>query len=217
MSQLFRLHRIGDLKSLSGVFYDDFLKSGDIPLLRPAVSREALAGIDRVLSSGWIGEGEEVYRFEEALAAALDVRHVVTVNSGTSAIDLAMELLNVQAGDTVISTSLTCAATNIPLLRRGIRIQWADIDAHSAVLSPASVTANIDKHTKAILTVDLHCVPSHYRELRRIANQYGIPLIADCAQAKNPGWRTKSHSIPIPQIEPLATVPGTWAISISMG
>ncbi len=194
MSQISRLPRTGDLKSLSGIFYDEFLSSGEIPLLRPAISRDALAGLDRVFSSGWIGEGEEVYRFEEALAAALDVRHVVTVNSGTSAIDLALELLNVQAGDTVISTSLTCAATNIPLLRRGIRIQWADIDAHSAVLSPTSVAANIDEHTKAIVTVDLHGVPSHYRELRKIADQYGIPLIADCAQAIGATYAGKQAS-----------------------
>ena len=69
------------------------------------------------------------------------------------------------------------------LLRRGIHIQWADIDARCAVLSAASVAANIDEHTKAILTVDLHGVPSHYDELRKIADDYGIPIIADCAQA----------------------------------
>ena len=172
-----------DVDPLQGVFYDDFLKSGDIPLLRPAIARNAIAELDRVFSSGWIGEGDEVYRFETALQEVLCADHVVTVNSGTSAIDLALELLSVKAGDTVISTSLTCAATNIPLLRRGIRIQWADIDPRCAVLSPASVAANIDENTKAILTVDLHGVPSHYHELRKIADDYGIPIVADCAQA----------------------------------
>ena len=183
MSNVFQHSPLATIKSLQGIFYDDFFNSGDIPLLRPAVSRKAVAEIHRVFSSGWIGEGEEVYRFEAVLAEILGVQHVVTVNSGTSAIDLAIELLNLQAGDTVISTPLTCAATNIPLLRRGIRIQWADIDARSAVLSAASVAANIDEHTKAILTVDLHGVPSHYDELRKIADDYGIPIIADCAQA----------------------------------
>lgn len=112
-----------DVDPLQGVFYDDFLKSGDIPLLRPAIARNAIAELDRVFSSGWIGEGDEVYRFEAALQEVLCADHVVAVNSGTSAIDLALELLSLKAGDTVISTPLTCAATNIPLLRRGIRIQ----------------------------------------------------------------------------------------------
>ncbi|MCY7388482.1 MAG: DegT/DnrJ/EryC1/StrS family aminotransferase [Burkholderiales bacterium] len=135
MSKAFHYTPLTTIELLQGVFYDDFLNSSDIPLLRPAVSRKAIAEIHRVFSSGWIGEGEEVYRFEAELAEMLGVQHVVTVNSGTSAIDLAIELLHLKAGDTVISTPLTCAATNIPLLRRGIRIQWADIDARCAVLS----------------------------------------------------------------------------------
>ena len=102
MSNVFQHSPLATIESLQGIFYDDFLNSGDIPLLRPAVSRKAVAEIHRVFSSGWIGEGEEVYRFEAALAETLGVQHVVTVNSGTSAIDLAIELLNLQAGDTVI-------------------------------------------------------------------------------------------------------------------
>lgn len=151
--------------------------------MRPVISKEIPAELEKVFRTGWIGEGEWVYRFEQELSGFLQANYTVTVNSGTSAIDLALELLGLQEGDSVISTPLTCAATNIPALKRKIQIQWADVDPANGILSPDSIRANLTPAVKAIITVDLHGVPSHYEEIRAIADQHHLAVLADCAQA----------------------------------
>ncbi len=73
------------------------------------------------MRSGYIGQGPNVEIFEMALSKRLGSTHVLSVNSGTSAIYLALRLAGVEAGTEVISTPMTCTATNVPILERGAR------------------------------------------------------------------------------------------------
>lgn len=149
-----------------------------IPLFKPFMAEDAPAKVAEVLTSGYIGQGPQVEAFEDELRAFLQTpARPVTVNSCTSAITLALRLIGVGPGDTVISTPQTCAATNLPILHTGARIEWADIDPYTGLLDPRTITAGMARKAKAIVAVDwggMHC---DYKALRR----FGLPIIQDAA------------------------------------
>lgn len=143
-------------------------------LMAPGVPQ----AVNRVLLSGYVGQGPKVEEFEEKLAEFLGTE-VLTVNSGTSALSLALHLLGVGPGDEVISTAQTCAATNAAIAHSGATIVWADVDAFSGNILPSSVGHAISDKTKAIMAVDWAGRPCQYDEL----NSFGIPVVEDAAHA----------------------------------
>ena len=162
-----------------------------IPLLRPFMPPEVTQGLPNVLESGWIGEGPRVKEFEEALVPYIGTRRITCVNSGTSAISLALHLAGVDRGDEVITTPMTCAATNLPILHRGAIPRWADIGSANGLIDPASVEELITSRTRAILCVDWLGCPCNYDELTRIAAKHSLPLIADCAQSLGATYKSR--------------------------
>jgi dTDP-4-amino-4,6-dideoxygalactose transaminase len=136
-----------------------------------------------VLHSGYIGQGAKVDEFEARLAEYLGTPFVVTVNSGTAALHLAYRLANVGQGDEVISTPMTCQATNQPLLERGAKIVWADVNPRTGNISPESVLEQSHGGTKAIVCVHYGGTPCDLRALRVIADYTESALIEDCAHA----------------------------------
>lgn len=143
-----------------------------------------------VLHSGYIGQGPKVEEFEEKLRTYLHSPHVLTVNSGTSALQLALRLANVGPGDEVITTPMSCSATNEPILALGATPRWADIDPLTGLIDPESVIRNLSQKTKAIMAVHWGGTPAPVAELRRIADQYHIKLIEDAAHCF--WWNEKS-------------------------
>src|SRR5262245_48065207 len=100
-----------------------------IPLFKVAMSPEAPARVAGVLESGYIGQGEQVETFEAALQTLLGTpTPPLTTNSCTSALDLALHLTHVGPGDEVITTPVTCTATNSGIVTRGAIPVWADVD-----------------------------------------------------------------------------------------
>jgi dTDP-4-amino-4,6-dideoxygalactose transaminase len=151
--------------------------------MKPFMSDDASQLVGDVLGSGWIGEGPRVAAFEEAIASRISVPHICAVNSGTSALELAVDLAGLSAGDTVISTPMTCAATNIPLVRRGIRIKWADIDPTTGNIDPRSIASCLDERDKAIMIMDWGGTPCDLDAIRSLAQSAAIPVIEDAAQS----------------------------------
>ena len=84
--------------------------------------------LSEVLFSGYIGEGPYVKKFEKALVPWVNNPQVLACNNGTAAIHLALRLAGVDRDDEVISTPMTCIATNMPIVSLGARIVWADIN-----------------------------------------------------------------------------------------
>jgi perosamine synthetase len=142
-----------------------------------------LEPVNSTLMSGYVGQGPRVEEFEEKLASWFNNRNVITVNSGTSAIHLALRLAGVGHGDEVISTPMTCTATNVPILERGASIVWADIDPDTGNVDPLDVERKITTRTKAILVVHWGGYPCDLFELNRIAQDHGVKLIEDAAHA----------------------------------
>lgn len=149
-----------------------------IPMFKVLMAPEASDEVAKVLASGYIGQGPKVEAFEQALTKVLDAE-VLTVNSGTSALDLCLHLAGVVTGDEVITTPQTCTATTSAIVNRGAIPVWADIDPTTGLISPKSVEALLTKKTKAIMAVDWGGAPCDYQAL----NAFGLPVIQDAAHA----------------------------------
>lgn len=139
--------------------------------------------LERVLYSGMIAEGDEVYGFEKAFGECFGIKNVLAMSSGTAALHAALTLAGVREGDEVISTSMTAEPTNTSVLYCGAKIVWADVDPKTGNIDPASVKSKITSKTKAILCVHYAGYPVRLRELRAIADEFDISLIEDCAHA----------------------------------
>ena len=153
-----------------------------IPLHKVLMAPNVAEEVGKVLNSGYVAQGPKVEEFEDALEKVLGAR-VLTVNSGTSALELAYHLVGIGPGDYVISTPCTCTATNTPLGRRHANILWADVDPITGNIDPQSVARILATHdnVKAIVAVDWAGRPCDYTALREVAGD--IPIIEDAAHA----------------------------------
>ncbi|MDR2462766.1 MAG: DegT/DnrJ/EryC1/StrS family aminotransferase [Verrucomicrobiales bacterium] len=144
---------------------------------------ELNAAINSVLDSGAFCLGPEVDAFEKEFAAWNGSRHVLAVNSGTSALHLAALLLNIKPGDEVITTPFTFAATSWAISYVGAKPVYADIDPVTYNLDPAKIKAAITPKTKAILPVHLYGHPCDIEGILKIAAEHDLGIIEDAAQA----------------------------------
>lgn len=160
-----------------------------IPLFKVFVSPSVIKPLEKVLFSGFISQGPKVDEFETKLSEFLNHPYIATVNSGTSALHLAMDLAGVMPGDEVVTTPMTCTATNWPILAHYAKIVWADIDIKTGNIDPKSIKKNITKNTKAIVAVDWGGYPCDIDEIRKVAN--GIPIIQDSAHAFGSKYKNK--------------------------
>ncbi len=149
----------------------------------PWVEPECADDVAWVLASGWIGLGPEVEGFERELAPWVGTDKVLCVNSGTSALRLALAVAGVGPGDEVITTAMTCTATNTPILEQFAIPVFADIDWHTGNIDPADVQRRIGPATRAIVCVDWAGYPCELDLLMGVAKRYGLVLIEDAAHS----------------------------------
>lgn len=154
-----------------------------IPLFKVFMSEDAEFAVGETLRSGYIGQGPQVEVFERRLRRFLDLpRNPMAMTSCTHALDLAFHLVGIGKGDEVISTPITCAATNTQLALRGAKIVWADVDLETGLISPSSVAGLVSPDTKAIVAVDWGGALCNYKALKGISGGV-IPVIQDAAHS----------------------------------
>jgi perosamine synthetase len=153
-----------------------------LKLFKPFMSDEAIVNVTRVLRSGMLAEGPEVKAFEKELEEKLGKKNIVTLNSGTSALELAFELAGIEEGDEVITPILTCTATNLPLIHRKAKIVFTDIE-RDLNISVEDVKNKITDKTKAIVFVHFGGNNRGLDSLVKLCNSQGIILVEDAAQA----------------------------------
>lgn len=164
-----------------------------VPLHKVLMAADAMEKIQPTLHSGMITEGPRVKEFEKALTDYLGVE-VLTMNSCTSAIELALHLCGVGPGDQVVSTPMTCAATVVSVARRGAQLVWADVAPDTGLVTPESVAARITSRTKAILVVDWGGRPVDCAAIRWCCPRR-VPIIQDAAHSFGAMWgNTPAHS-----------------------
>ncbi len=178
----------------------------NIPLFKVYMADNVDEPLLKVLHSGYIGEGEKVQEFEQALRDYLHQKYVLTLNSGTAGLHIAYHMALHQDGpktfynsnmDEVITTPITCTATNTPIIANGAKIVWADVDPLTGSIDPDDIEKKITKNTKAITMVHWGGNPCDIGKINKIASEHGIKTIEDGAHAMGmeyKGEKVGSHS-----------------------
>ncbi|MCG8604178.1 DegT/DnrJ/EryC1/StrS family aminotransferase [bacterium] len=157
----------------------------------PENIEEVIEPLREVLKNGWIGEGPKVLEFEKRVANILGNRNVTALNSCTASLQLALRLCGVGIGDEVITTPMTCMATNEPIVLTGATPVWADIQPETGNLDPESVRDKISIRTKVIMAVHWGGYPADMHEIGEIAQKHGLKVIEDSAHAWGAIYRSK--------------------------
>jgi dTDP-4-amino-4,6-dideoxygalactose transaminase len=161
----------------------------DLKAQAASVRDEALAAITAIFDSAGYILGSQVADFEKAFAAYCGVKHCVALNTGTSALHLALIGAGVGAGDEVITVPMTFVATTWAISYVGATPVFVDVDPDTGTMDPALVEAAITPKTKVILPVHLYGQPCDLAPLQAIAEKHGLTLIEDAAQAHGAKYR----------------------------
>lgn len=154
-----------------------------IPYGRQLIDAEDIEAVQEVLLSDWLTTGPKVEEFESAICNFTGSNFSVAVNSGTAALHSAMFALNIKSGDEVIVPAMTFAATANCVVFQGGTPVFVDVNQHNLLIDTESVKKNITKRTKAIIAVDYAGYPANYKQLKQIAEEYNLPLVADACHA----------------------------------
>jgi dTDP-4-amino-4,6-dideoxygalactose transaminase len=150
-----------------------------IDLFKVFMSDSAPSEVGKVLTSGYIGQGAKVNDFENKLSEFFNKDFILTLNSGTSALHLALHLLKLkngkwpglEDGDEVLTTSLTCTASNFPILANNLNIKWVDIDEKTLNIDLDDLSRKLSPKTKVIMLVHWGGYPNDLDKIKEIQNK----------------------------------------------
>lgn len=148
-----------------------------------AIKDEVDAAVLDVLDSTAYVLGPKVQAFETAFATAHDAAHGVAVNTGTSALHVALLAEGIGAGDEVITIPMTFTATVAAISYTGATPVFVDVDPETFTMNPAQIAGKITPRTRAILPVHLYGQAADMDPIMKIARAHGLKVIEDCAQA----------------------------------
>lgn len=163
---------------MSYVRRDSFL-----PFTRPVIGQEEIEEMIDSIHSGWITTGPKSAKFEAELARYNEAKHVLAMNSATTAQEITMQVLGLQPGDEVITTGLTWVSTLSTVVLQGGVPVLVDIDPKTMNIDPAKLEAAITPRTKGIIPVHLTGLPAPLAEIWAIAEKHGLWVVEDAAQA----------------------------------
>lgn len=164
-----------------------------IPIVKPFIppKKVLMPELEQTIYSGYIAQGQKVEDFELKLCKYFDNSNILTVNSGTSALHLALILAGVSTGDEVISTALTAEPTNTAIVQTGAKVIWADTEPNTGLICPKSVEKLITNKTRAIMIVHYAGMVANMNEFYKIREKYNIPIIEDCAHSFGAEYKKK--------------------------
>lgn len=154
-----------------------------IPYGHQSIDDEDIRYVIEVLKSDWLTTGPTVDQFELNLATYIGTRHAVAVNSGTSALDIAVQALDLPKGSEIITTPFTFAATSNAIIYNGHVPVFADIDPTTRNIHPDAIKRGITPKTRAIIYVDYAGHPCAIDGIRQIAQEHDLLLIEDACHA----------------------------------
>jgi dTDP-4-amino-4,6-dideoxygalactose transaminase len=168
-------------------------------LSSPHIGNNELQYVNEAFTTNWIAPlGPHVNAFEQGLQLETKTKHAAALSSGTSAIHLALILLDVKAGDTVFCQSITFSASANPISYQGAIPVFIDSEIDTWNMDPALLKVALEeakqnrKLPKAIIPVHLYGMPAKMDEIISIANEYGVPVIEDAAEALGSSIDNKS-------------------------
>ena len=182
--------------------------SKQINLFKVFMSKDVLQPLNDILMSGFITQGPQVEKFEESLGKYFGNKNILTLNSATSGLTLALRLLinkddesewpgfDVKE-DIVLSPALTCFATNASILANNCNIKWIDSDNNTANVSIDDIRNKLNKNTKVIYIVHWGGYPVDLNSLKDLQEEhyvkygYRFRIIEDCAHAFGASYQGK--------------------------
>jgi dTDP-4-amino-4,6-dideoxygalactose transaminase len=161
----------------------------------PSYSESEISAVEKVLRSGKVNywTGTDCRDFEERFASWAGCRHAISLSNGTVALELSLRCLGISQGDEVIVTPLSFFASASCVISTGATPVFADVDPETGNLCAATIKPAITDNTRAVIVVHLGGMPCDMDPIMELAQQYGIHVIEDCAQAH--GARYKGRSI----------------------
>ena len=170
----------------------------NIPLFKVRMSKRASNKAQRVLESGWVGQGLEVEIFENKLSEFIGNKNINTVNSATSGLHLSLHSLKMRSlRNEVLTTSLTCTATNLPIIQNGLKVKWVDMDPSTLNMDIEDLRSKVTKNTLCIIVVHWGGHPIDLDKISEIQNEceekfgHRPTVIEDCAHAFGSSYKGK--------------------------
>ncbi len=154
-----------------------------IPVQRPYLAEEELNAVRSVFDSRWLGLGSVTKEFEEKLKEFLGAKHVIAVNTGTSALHIALDALGIGPGDEVIVPSLTFVASVQAVTNCGARPVFCDVEVETLNMDPSDVEDRITPNTRAIMPVHYGGLACHMDDILAIAEKHNVFVVEDAAHA----------------------------------
>ena len=154
-----------------------------IPVSRPLTDETDAESVATLIREGWLsGDAPVVEAFEKSVAEQTNRTYAIAVNSGTSALDIAVESLNLTSGDEVIIPSFTIVSCLNAVLRSGATPVFVDVDEATWNVTAQSVESMISGRTRLIIVPHIYGLPAEIEDIERIAAERGIYVIEDAAE-----------------------------------
>lgn len=186
-----------------------------LPYGRQSVDDDDIQAVVEVLRSDFLTTGPAVGRFEEALTRTTGAEHAVAVNSGTSALHAMYYAAGLRAGDEIITSPLTFAATANAALYLGATVKFVDVEPDTGNLDPDLVAQSVSERTKLIVPVDFAGHPAEYDTLQAISDEHGVVLVADAAHSLGATYKgryvgslAKATEVSFHPVKPVTTAEG---------
>src|SRR5882757_7078281 len=155
----------------------------DLPAQIKSIRKELDAVIARTLDNCSFCLGPDVVQFEKDFAKFVGAQHCVAFNSGTSALHVALLLLDIKPGDEIITTPYTFVATSWAISYVGAKPVYVDVEEETFNLDPTLIERAITPRTKAVLPVHLYGHPFDVDAISQICRKHKLPLVEDACQA----------------------------------
>jgi len=154
-----------------------------------SINREDIASVIEILKSDWITQGPKIKEFEDALCHFTGAKYAVAVSNGTAALHISCLAAGIKAGDEVITSPITFAASANSVLYCGGRPIFADVEQDTTNIDPREIEKRITRRTRAIIPVHFAGHPCDLKEINRIAKRHGLMVIEDAAHALGAEYR----------------------------